>query len=116
MNFIVACDGNRPVQNFTFYVQTGNQSFKFVELDNFPVSTLTLSNGTYSRELMNSRLILPFTFHSVRVVACNVIGCSSQSEASEAARTDEHSKLMYLIDTLVYLYGSFFMTCDVVFL
>ncbi len=85
-------NGNRPVLTFMVYVRDVNESSQFTFLESVMASSVTPSMGVYSKDFMNSSLIFPFSHYSLRIKSCNAIGCSDESAASDAVRTDEYSE------------------------
>ncbi len=91
-------DGNRDVQQFLVYRMDVNVSSGFDSVTNFSVGELSApSNNQFTARIMDQQLILPFTQYSMRVVACNVIGCSNVSQQSDPVQTLQDSKFILLL-------------------
>ena len=71
-------------------------TLNFVQVANLSANALTPIGNIYSQMITDANLILPFTNYSVRLVACNIIGCSDVSEESNSIQTDEDSKCLVM--------------------
>ena len=82
--------------NFSVY----QRNFTFVNNSDFNLiltldpSQLTVTSGVYNFVIADT--ILPFRSYSFNVDACNAIGCSEQSTATEIVITLQDSELTYL--------------------
>jgi len=100
VNWTSSFDGNRDVQHYVVYRRDNNATSSFVEVANLSASALTPAGNVYTELIADADLILPFTQYSVRVVACNIIGCSGDSQESDILQTNEDSKLLEVDDEL----------------
>ena len=96
--------------NFSVY----QRNFTFVNNSDFNLiltldpSQLTVTSGVYSFVIADT--ILPFRSYSFNVDACNAIGCSEQSTATEIVITLQDSELIYNILVLCALHLSLSLT------
>ena len=79
ISWSITFNGNRPVNRV---IISANSAANRVE---FTVNTMATSYNV-------STLLLPFTSYTFAVVACNVVGCSTQSDLSPAVMTLSDSK------------------------
>ena len=81
-------DGNRPIQRFILYQRVLNGNF--VVATTLDVEVPMFVDGFFRFNI--SVGILAFTNYSFAVEACNELGCSEMSAASEEIRTDQYRK------------------------
>ena len=101
LSWIPTFDGYRPVLNFLIYIRNVDANSTSVEVANLSNNNVANNLGIYRANAMNTMLILLFTQYSVRVVSCNIIGCSDQSEASLPVRTDQYGKFMKFCNSTI---------------
>ena len=82
-------DGNRPIQQFVLYQQIPDGNFTLVD-----VEVLMFVEGFFHFNITAG--ILAFTRYSFAVEACNELGCSEMSAASEQIQTDQYRKSNYM--------------------
>ncbi len=82
-------DGNRPVTNFSLYMDTSDS---FTLISTLTPSNLMSSAGELMYNVSMQGVILPYTNYSFTVDACNNIGCSNQSDPSPVVTTDQDGK------------------------
>ena len=95
LQWVPGFDGNSQVLNFSVYQQsrTFSNSTDFNLILTLDPSQLTVASGVYS--FVIAETILPFRSYSFIVDACNAIGCSEQSAATEIVLTDQDSELLH---------------------
>ena len=95
LHWVPRFDGNSPVLNFSVYQQslTFSNSTDFNLILTLDPSQLTVASGVYS--FVIAETILPFRSYSFNVEACNAIGCSEQSAATEVVLTEQDSELSH---------------------
>ena len=85
-------DGNRPVTNFSLYIQSVDTSDSVTLISTLVPSNLMSSAGELMYNVSMQGVILPYTNYSFTVDACNNIGCSNQSDPSPVVTTDQDGK------------------------
>ncbi len=88
-------DGNSPVLNFVLHIRNVNMTEEFMPLENLTASELETSGRSFMYNVSRRDVVLPFTVYSFRVVSCNQIGCSDQSQESEARQTLQDSEFQH---------------------
>ena len=86
-------DGNRPVTEFSIYIQNVNETENFTFLILLEPRALTRDGGSLRFSITDQSMVFPFTQYSFRVDGCNEIGCSDESDSSVDIRTNEDSEL-----------------------
>ena len=84
--------GNRPVTAFNIYIQNVNETENFALLIQLEPRVLMRDGGSFIFNITDQNVVFPFIQYSIRVDACNAIGCSEQSDPSEVIRTNEDSE------------------------
>ena len=97
LQWVPRFDGNSPVLNFSVFQQslTFSNSSDFNLILTLGPSQLTATSGVYS--FVIAETILPFRSYSFIVDACNAIGCSEESAATEVVLTEQDSELSQLL-------------------
>ena len=85
-------DGNRPIQQFVLYQRILVGEFTLV-------TTLDVGVPMFVEGFFRFNIsvgIQAFTRYSFAVEACNELGCSEMSDASEEIRTDQYRKSKFI--------------------
>ena len=89
-------DGNRPVLRFILHIRNVNMTEDFMPVENLTASALMMSGSSFMYNVSRESVVLPFTRYSFRVVSCNEIGCSDQSQESDDVQTLQDSEYLYM--------------------
>ncbi len=81
---------------FILYIRNVTMTEEFIPVDpSLTASELMTSGSSFMYNV--SRRVLPFTEYSFRVVSCNEIGRSNQSQESEVNQTLQDSEFPHVI-------------------
>ena len=102
MRWTPTFNGNRPVLRFILYIRnesTSAESSSFMAVANLSSSEVMSRGNAFMFNVSREGVVFPFTRYSSRVVSCNEIGCSEQSQNSNTIQTDEDSEFQLSVYT-----------------